>query len=203
MSMNWRYAGCPQTGPSQAASAATSALRRAKNLLPASIPAEKLHKEGSGDDSTAATVTAQLSADILPATAVTVPQSESAVVLSKLAFLERPWLRSALTWLQPSLSWQPPRTASVHSSRNKSNSVVRENVIKDSHRQHIAQLESTIEFLNQQVRSKNVVMHGVPDTASQLIWSALSKARWVMLSMARSPPSLNFLTPITHMSRPS
>ena len=181
-----------------------------EDLLPATTPAVKLHKDASGDIATAATVTAELPADtteILPAAAIAVPQPESAVMLSKLAVLEEALVKvtTDLAATQSELA-ATKDSFSAQLKEQERNSVARENVIKDTHRQQVARLESTVEFLNQRVRSKNMVMHGIPDTAALSRPAALEhfvKSRVDDATRGREPSISHAITSVTHMGRPS
>ena len=142
----------PVGGASSAAVVGSKRTAGEEDLLPASTPAVKLHKDASGDIADASTVTASLPVDLsseLPAaTTVHLTQSELAALLARVASLEQ-----QVTQVRSQLKEQE------HSS------IARENAIKDAHRQQVAELESRLDFLDERVRSKNMVIHGIPDTA--------------------------------------
>ncbi len=144
----------------------------------------KLHKDASGDIATDATFTADLpvnSADTLPTAAATVQvlQAELAAILAKITTLEqtRTQVQSQLAAADFSFSKMFREEEQDINARESSfgqkfreqeqNSIARKGTIKDACRQQVAALDSTIEFLSQHVRSKNTVMHGVPETAAQ------------------------------------
>lgn len=167
-----------------------------EDLLPASAPAVKLHKDASGDIATAATATAEVPAD--PADTVPAPASpELSAILARMATLEQTTtqLQQTTTQLQTELQ------------QEKLNSIARENAIKDGYRQQIADLKSKVEFLDQRVRSKNMVLHGIPDTAALSRPADLEvfvKGRLDGAYHGRGPANVSqHITSVSHMGRPN
>ena len=191
------YFGIFSREPAAGATSATaSGSKRAagdEDLLPASTPAVKLHKDASGDVANASTVTATLPvdpSDELPAAAtVQLSQSDLTALLAKVAFLEQQF-----TQVQSQLKEQE------HSS------IARENAIKDAHRQEIAGLESRLDFLDERVRSKNMVIHGIPDTAPLSEPADLERFVKERLDSAvrgrASVPVSQSITSVSHMGKP-
>ena len=187
------------------------------DLVPASAPAAKLHKDASGDIATAATASVELPTDAaatVPAAAATVPQVELSAMFAKVLALEQKVdaVSSELAVTKGELQQKVDDVSSdLAATKDKlkqqeQNSIARENAIKDTHRQQVAELHSEVEFLSQRIRSKNMVIHGVPDTA------ALSKPadleRFVKNkfdgALRSNGPSMvtQSITAVTHMGRP-
>ncbi|KAL3135391.1 hypothetical protein ABBQ32_007575 [Trebouxia sp. C0010 RCD-2024] len=70
----------------------------------------------------------------------------------------------------------------------------------------MATLEATVEFLNQRVRSKNMVLHGVPDTAAISRPADLErfvKCRLDDAAPGRGPSGVSqSITAVTHIGKP-
>ncbi|KAL3163215.1 hypothetical protein ABBQ32_009617 [Trebouxia sp. C0010 RCD-2024] len=146
-----------------------------EQLLPASAPAVKLHKDSSGDVVTSATVTAGVPTDAVdtaPAedSIIQLPRAEWQALLARVTVLESAPAQLAATQSQLTAAHaQLAATEAAHDAKvrqHTQDSIAREAAIKDTHRHEMATLEATVEFLNQRVRSKNMVLHGVPDTAA-------------------------------------
>ena len=169
-----------------------------ENLVPASTPSLKLHKDASGDIATAATVTADCPADTtatLQAMPASVPQADSPDLLTRMATLERQMVN---------VNTELAATKAALKAQER-NSMARENAIKDAHRQQVSQLERTLEYLNQRVRHKTMVMHGVPDTANLSKTADLEryvKGRMDEASKGRAPSISQSITAVSHMGKP-
>ena len=180
-------AASPVTAPGSKRAAA------GEDLLPASAPAIKLHKDTNGDVANASTVAASLPADPSDepsaTSAVQLPQSELAALLARLASLEQ-----RFSQVQSQLKEQE------HSS------IARENAIKDAHRQQVAELESRVDFLDERVRSKNMVIHGIPDTVPLSKPADLErfvKERLDSAVRGRSSVTVSqSITSVSHMGKP-
>ena len=127
-------------------------------------------------------------------------------MLSKLAVLEEALVK-VTTDLASTQSELAATKASISAQlkEQERNSIARENGIKDAHRQETAQLTSTVEVLNQRVRSKKMVMHGIPDTAALSKPAALEhfvKSRMDEATRGREPAISHAITSITRMGRP-
>ncbi|DBB13741.1 TPA: hypothetical protein ACH3X3_000749 [Trebouxia sp. C0006] len=158
------YLGFFSKRPAGAASpVVTAGSKRAaacEDLLPAVAPAVKLHKDASGDVADASTLSASLSADFsdersATAATVQVPQAELTAILARLASL----VQRQFQLKEQNLQLQSQLKEQEHSS------IARENANKDAHRQQVVELESRLDFVDERVRSKNMVIHGIPDTA--------------------------------------
>ena len=153
----------PSPGPAYSGSGGTmpfqgtpGAKRSAvsEDLVPATAPATKLHKDTNGDVRTAATVTAAAPTDA----AGTTPAAQPLVQLTQVvwqAFLARvtvlEQLLAQLTEVQSQLK------AAEASFRKKleeqtQSSLARGNAVKDSCQQRIKALDSTAEMLSQRIR---------------------------------------------------
>ena len=166
--------------------------------LPASAPALKLHKDDSGDVVTAATATAEVPTD--PATTipalVQIPQAVWEAVTTTL---------EAVTARLGALE-QETSELKQQLTDSTQNTVARENALKDTHRQELASVRDDVEFLSQRVRSKNIVLHGVPDTAS--VSKPADLERFVKHTLdevtpgrTASKPSQS-ITAVSHIGRP-
>ena len=183
-----------------------------EQLVPATAPAVKLHKDSSGDVLTAATVTAGVPTDAVDTAQVAqatlqVPQSEWQALVARVSVLGQQ--QQQLTASQSQLA--AALTAAEASYDKKlqeqtQSSIARENAIKDSYRQQLADLESTVEFLNQRARGKNMVLHGVPDTAAVSKPAELErfvKGRIDDATPGRGPSAVSqSITAVTHIGRP-
>ena len=162
--------------------------------LPATAPALKLHKDDSGDVVTAATATAEVPTDPAPtvAAAPTLVQIPKAVWEALVVDLQA--VRQETARLTKQLA------------DSTCNALARENALKDTHRQELALVKADVEFLSQRIRSKNIVLHGVPDTAAvskpaDLERFVKHKLDGATSSRAASKPSQS-ITAVTHIGRP-
>ncbi|DBB03824.1 TPA: hypothetical protein ACH3X3_011125 [Trebouxia sp. C0006] len=136
-----------------------------EDLVPATAPATKLHKDASGDVRT-------------PRTPRTQPRLRLLYQRMQLRRhqLHSPWSSSHRIATFEQL---PAQLAEVQSqlkaaviSFNKKleeqtqSSVAREDAVRDSRQQRISALDSTLEMLNQRIRARNMVVHALPDTAA-------------------------------------
>ena len=176
------------------------------DLLPASTPAVKLHKDASGDIATAATATVELPTDTtatLPAAAATVPQVELAAMFARLVALEQKVddVSLELTATKDELAATKDKL-----KQQEQDSTARVNTIKDAHRQQMAELQSDVEFVNQRVRSKNMVIHGISDTAALSKPADLEhfvKRKFDGATRSNGPSMISqSITAVTHMGRP-
>ncbi|DBA77773.1 TPA: hypothetical protein ACH3X1_009233 [Trebouxia sp. C0004] len=141
-----------------------------EDLIPATAPATKLHKDTSGDVRTAATVTAAVPTDATGTTLaaqslVQLTQVEWRAALARLSVVAQ--LQSQLTEAQSQLK-AAEATFGKHLRFEEQiqSSIARENAVKDSCLQRINALDSIVEALSQRIRARNVVVHGLPDTAA-------------------------------------
>ena len=176
-----------------------------EDLVPATTPAVKLHKDASGDIGTAATVTAALPQDTADSSPPAAPAVQ--VTAAQLAAL-----LAEVQTLSTAVRGFPAQLAASEAGfkqqlqEEKQNNIARETALKDSFRQRIAQLEDTVEFLNQRVRGKNMVLHGIPDAANLSKPAQLEdfvKKRFddATPSTMRVKPS-QAITSVTHIGRP-
>ena len=132
-----------------------------EDLVPATAPATKLHKDTSGDVRTAATVTAAVPTDA----AGTTPVAPALVQLTRVKW-------QALLARVTVLEQLPGQLKAAEASFSKrleeqtQSSLARENAVKDTCQQRINALDSTVEMLSQRIRVRNMVVHGLPDTAA-------------------------------------
>ncbi|KAL3158679.1 hypothetical protein ABBQ32_011421 [Trebouxia sp. C0010 RCD-2024] len=186
-----------------------------EQLLPASAPAVKLHKDSSGDVVTSATVTAGVSTDAVdtaPAedSIIQLPRAEWQALLARVTVLESAPAQLAAT--QSQLTAAHAQLAATEAAfdaklrQHTQDSIAREGAIKDAHRHEMATLEATVEFLNQRVRSKNMVLHGVPDTAAISRPADLErfvKCRLDDAAPGRGPSGVSqSVTAVTHIGKP-
>ena len=159
----------PSPGPADSGSGGTmpfQGTRGAKrsavseDLVPATAPATKLHKYTSGDVRTAATVTA------VPTDAAgTTPVAPALVQLTQVEW-------QALLARVTVLEQLPGQLKAAEASFSKmleeqtQSSLARENAVKDTCQQRINALDSTVEMLSQRIGARNMVVHGLPDTAA-------------------------------------
>lgn len=169
--------------------------------LPASAPALKLHKDDSGDIVTAATVTAEVPTD--PAT--TVPAAPALVQVPKAVWEAVTTGLEAVTTRLGALERETSELKKQLADSTQ-NTLARENVLRDTHRQELASVKDDVEFLSQRVRSKNMVLHGVPDTAS--VSKPADLERFVKHTLdevtpgrTASKPSQS-ITAVSHIGRP-
>ncbi|DBA87911.1 TPA: hypothetical protein ACH3X1_004899 [Trebouxia sp. C0004] len=84
-------------------------------------------------------------------------------------------------------------------------SIARENAVKDSCQQRINALDSIVETLSQRIRARNMVVHGLPDTAAVSNPAALErlvKARVDSVGPNRgSSPVFQSITAVTRIGR--
>lgn len=186
-----------------------------EQLLPASAPAVKLHKDSSGDVFTSATVTAGVPTDAIetsPAedSIIQLPRAEWQALLARVTVLER--APAQLAAAQSQLTAAHSQLAATEATfdaklqQQTQDSIAREGAIKDTHRQQVAALEATVEFLNRRVRSKNMVLHGVPDTAAISRPADLEhfvKCRLDDAAPGRGPSVVSqSVTAVTHIGKP-
>jgi len=179
-----------------------------EELVPATAPATKLHKDASGDIHTAATVTAAVPTDTAETTAAAPPTTQPTRVEWQ-AFLAR---LTAVEQLQAQLTEAQSQLEAAEASFSKKleeqtqSSIARENAVKDSCQQRISALESTVEMLSQRIRTRNMVVHGLPDTAAVSNTAALErlvKARVDSVEPNRgSSPISQSITAVTRIGRP-
>ena len=201
-SLNWYR---PRSPPPSSNAAGSKRPASTEDRLPATTPAVKLHKDASGDIGTAATVTAALphhAADTpLPAAAgVQVSAAQWTEIQARLETL------SSAVRDFPALLVAAEATFNKRLHDEKQNSVARETALKNEFRQQFAGLENTVEFLNQRVRSRNMVVHGIPDTASlskpaQLEDYVKGKFDDATPQTTRVKPSQAIMA-VTHIGRP-
>ena len=160
---------CRRTGRTEPPVSASGSKRPAstEDLLPATSPATKLHKDTGGDVATAATASAAPPRDstdtalVSPAAAtVQVPQGIWTALLAKVESLE-----GRVTEVSSELAAAKADFDSTLQQHTQI-SMAREAGIKDDYMQRLATLEGSVEYLNQRIRSKNMVVHGIPDNAS-------------------------------------
>ena len=184
----------------------------AEALVPATTPATKFHKDASGDILTAATVTAAAPADT-PETAtaaqatVQLTQVEWQAVLARLALLEE--LPAQLTAAQDQLkALQTEMTATAaridqQLKEQVQNGIARENAVKDNCQQQVSALGSTQEVSSQRVKSKNMVVHGFPDTAVVSNTAALERMVKAKIDSVATGASISqSITAVTRIGRP-
>ncbi len=186
-----------------------------EQLLPASAPAVKLHKDSSGDVVTSATVTAGVPTDAVETAAaedaiIQLPPAEWQALLARVTVLEQ--APAQLAAAQSQLTAAHSQLAATEATfdaklkQQTQDSIAREGTIKDTHRQQMAALEATVEFLNQRVRSKNMVLHGVPDTAAISRPADLEhfvKCRLDDAAPGRGPSVVSqSVTAVTHIGKP-
>ena len=189
--------------PGSAADTGSGSKRSADTMqsLPASAPALKLHKDDSGDVVTAATVTAEVPTD--PAT--TVPAAPALVQIPKAVWEA---VTAGLEAVTTRVRAVEQETAQLRKQLADStqNTLARENALKDTHRQELASLKDDVEFLSQRVRSKNMVLHGVPDTAA--VSKPADLERFVKLKLDGATPNRGgprpsqSITAVTHIGKP-
>ncbi|DBB01128.1 TPA: hypothetical protein ACH3X1_001019 [Trebouxia sp. C0004] len=161
-----------------------------EDLIPATAPATKLHKDTSGDVRTAATVAAAVPTD---ATGTT-PAAQSLVQLTQVEW------RAALARLSV--------VEQLQSQLNEAQSQLKlaeATFVKDSCQQRINALNSIVEALSQRIRARNMVVHGFPDTAavSNPALERLVKARGDSVGPNReSSPVSQSITAVTCIGRP-
>jgi len=179
-----------------------------EDLVPATAPATKLHKDASGDVRTAATVTAAVPTDAAGTTPAAQPlaqltQVEWQAILTRLTAVEQ--LQAQLTEAQSQLKAAEASFNRKLEEQTQS-SVARENAVKDSCQQRINALDSTVEMLSQRIRARNMVVHGLPDTAAVSNTAALErlvKARVDSFGPNRgSSPISQSITAVTRIGRP-
>ncbi len=178
-----------------------------EELVPATAPATKLHKDTSGDIHTAATVTAAVPTDSTGTAAAAPPtaqptQVEWQAVLARLTVVEQ--LKAQLTGAQSQLEAAEASFSKKLEDQTQS-SIARENAVKDSCEQRISVLESTVEMLSQRIRTRNLVVHGLPDTAA--VSNAadperLVKARVDSVGPSRESPISQSITAVTRIGKP-
>ncbi|DBB10742.1 TPA: hypothetical protein ACH3X3_007233 [Trebouxia sp. C0006] len=207
----------PSPGPADSGSGDTmpfQGTRGAKrsavseDLVPATAPATKLHKDASGDVRTAATVTAAVPTDAAGTTPaaqplVQLPQVEWLAVLARIATLEQ--LPAQLAEVQSQLKAAETSFSKKLEEQTQS-SLARENAVKDSCQQRINALGSSLEVLSQRIRARNMVVHGLPDTAAVSNPAALErlvKNRVDSVGPNRgSSPVSQSITAVTRIGRP-
>ena len=83
------------------------------------------------------------------------------------------------------------------------NGIARENAVKDSCQQQVSALGSTQEVLSQRVRSKNMVVHGFPDTAVVSNAAALERMVKAKIDSVATGASISqSITAVTRIGRP-
>ncbi|DBB12719.1 TPA: hypothetical protein ACH3X3_005496 [Trebouxia sp. C0006] len=207
----------PSPGPADSGSGGTmpfQGTRGAKrsavseDLVPATAPATKLHKDASGDVRTAATVTAAVPTDAAGTTPaaqplVQLPQVEWLAALARIATLEQ--LPAQLAEVQSQLKAAETSFSKKLEEQTQS-SLARENAVKDSCQQRINALGSSLEVLSQRIRARNMVVHGLPDTAAVSNPAALErlvKDRVDSVGPNRgSSPVSQSITAVTRTGRP-
>ncbi|DBA95839.1 TPA: hypothetical protein ACH3X1_001386 [Trebouxia sp. C0004] len=179
-----------------------------EDLIPATAPATKLHKDTSGDVRTAATVTAAVPTDATGTTPaaqslVQLTQVEWQAALARLSVVEQ--LQSQLTEAQSHLKAAEATFGKKFEEQTQS-SIARENAVKDSCQQRDNSLDSIVETLSQRIRARNMVVHGLPDTAAVSNPAALErlvKARVDSVGPNRgSSPVSQSITAVTRIGRP-
>lgn len=188
-------------------------------LVPATIPASKLQKDASGDVLTAATVTAALPTDTAETAAGASPiaqvtQVDWQAVLARLTALELlpaqlatahdqlTTLRTQHTTLQTQLTTAEASFAQQLKEQLQS-SIARETAVKDNCQQQVSALDSTQEVLSQRVRSKNMVVHGFPDTAAVSNSAALERLVKTKIDSVVPGSSISqSITAVTRIGRP-
>ena len=189
--------------PGSAADTGSGSKRSADTMqsLPASAPALKLHKDDSGDVVTAATVTAEVPTD--PAT--TVPAAPALVQIPKAVWEA---VTAGLEAVTTRVRAVEQETAQLRKqlAGSTQNTLARENALKDTHRQELASLKDDVEFRSQRIRSKNMVLHGVPDTAA--VSKPADLERFVKLKLDEATPNRGAprpsqsITAVTHIGKP-
>ncbi len=85
-------------------------------------------------------------------------------------------------------------------------SIARENAVKDACSQQLSTLSSTLEFLNQRVRGKNMVLHGILDSTTTSTPAALErvvKTAFDAAAPGRGPsPVSQSIAAVTHTGKP-
>ena len=85
-------------------------------------------------------------------------------------------------------------------------SLARENAVKDSCQQRINALGSSLEVLSQRIRARNMVVHGLPDTAAVSNPAALERLVKDRVDSVepnrRSSPVSQSITAVTRIGRP-
>lgn len=169
-------------------------------------------KDASSDVLTAATVTAAAPADTAETATGAQPtiqltQVEWQAVLARLALLEQ--LPVQLTEAHNQLkALQTEMTAAAARCNQQikeqvQNGIARENAVKDSCQQQVSALGSTQEVLSQRIRSKNMVVHGFPDTAAVSDTAALEcMVKTKFDSVATGASISQSITVVTRIGRP-
>ncbi|DBA87205.1 TPA: hypothetical protein ACH3X1_004278 [Trebouxia sp. C0004] len=176
-----------------------------EDLIPATAPATKLHKDAIGDVHTAATVTAAVPTDAAGTAQPLVQLTEVKwqAALARIAALEQ--LPAQLAEAQSQLKAAEASFSKKLEEQTQS-SLARENAVKDSCQQRINALDSTVEMLSQRIRARNMVVHGLPDTAAVSNPAALErlvKDRVDSVGPHRgSSPVSRFITAVTRIGRP-
>ena len=197
--------GRSATEPPSVGTAGSKRPASTEDLVPAATPAVKLHKDASGDIGTAATVTATLPQDA----ADTSPPAPATVQITAAQWTAH---QADMAILHSAVRAFPAQLAAAEAQFSKQlqeaqqNSVARETAIKDGFRQRVNDLENSVEFLSQRVRNKNMVVHGIPDTASlskpaQLEDFVRKQFDDATPRTARVKPS-QAITAVTHIGRP-
>ncbi|DBA74357.1 TPA: hypothetical protein ACH3X1_011130 [Trebouxia sp. C0004] len=176
-----------------------------EDLIPATAPAIQLHKDTSGDFRTAATVTAAVPTDATGTTPaaqslVQLTQVEWQAALARLSVDEQ--LQSQLTEAQSQLKAAEATFGKKLRSRLRAALPGR----MQSSQQRINALDSIVETLSQRVRARNMVIHGLPETAAVSNPAALErlvKARVDSVGPNReSSPVSQSITAVTRIGRP-
>ncbi|DBA84406.1 TPA: hypothetical protein ACH3X1_006044 [Trebouxia sp. C0004] len=156
-----------------------------EDLIPATAPATKLHKDASGDVHTAATVTAAVPTDA----AGTTPAAQPLVQLTEVKWQAALARIAALEQLPAQLAEAQSQLKAAEASFSKKleeqtqSSLARENAVKDSCQQRINALDSTVEMLSQCIRARNMVVHGLQ------LWLGSLRLNSFRLSWPRLNPS--------------
>ncbi|DBA84175.1 TPA: hypothetical protein ACH3X1_006640 [Trebouxia sp. C0004] len=164
-----------------------------------------LHKDASGDVHTAATVTAAVPTDAAGTAQPLVQLTEVKwqAALARIAALEQ--LPAQLAEAQSQLKAAEASFSKKLEEQTQS-SLARENAVKDNCQQRINALDSTVEMLSQRIRARNMVVHGLPDTAAVSNPAALErlvKDRVDSVGPHRgSSPVSRFITAVTRIGRP-
>ena len=171
-----------------------------EDLVPATAPATKLHKDTGGDVRTAATVTAAVPTDAAGTTPV-------APALVQLTQVEWQALLARVTVLEqlPGQLKAAEASFSKKLEEQTQSSLARENAVKDTCQQRINALDSIVEMLSQRIRARNMVVHGLPDTAAVSNPAALErlvKDRVDSAGPNRGSPVSQSITAVTRIGRP-
>ncbi|DBA79761.1 TPA: hypothetical protein ACH3X1_008426 [Trebouxia sp. C0004] len=130
-------------------------------------------------------------------------QVEWRAALARLSVVEQ--LQSQLTEAQSQLKAAEATFGKKFEEQTQS-SIARENAVKDSCQQRINALDSIVEALSQRIRARNMVVHGLPDTAAVSNPAALErlvKARVDSVGLNReSSPVSQSITAVTRIGRP-